>query len=68
MDKLIIKIYFHRDKESNFDLQKKAKKKGIKRDDLLFLGYEIEMKIEITESHIKILEIDKIPIEQDVFI
>jgi hypothetical protein len=68
MKQLITTIYFHRDKDENSELQELAAAQGIKREDLLFVGYEIEMKIEITESHIKILEIDGVPIEKDVFV
>ncbi|OFW61808.1 MAG: hypothetical protein A2Z35_06130 [Actinobacteria bacterium RBG_19FT_COMBO_36_27] len=68
MNKLITTIYLHRDKDENSELSELAVAQGIKREDLLYVGYEIEMKIEITESHIKILEIDGVPIEKDVFI
>ena len=68
MKKLITKIYFHRDKDENLELQELANAQGLKRDDLLYVGYEVEMKVEITESHVKILEIDGVPIEKDVFI
>jgi hypothetical protein len=68
MNKLITKIYFHREKDENSKLQELAIAQGIKREDLLYVGYEVEMKVEITESHVKILEIDGVPIEKDVFI
>jgi hypothetical protein len=65
---MITKIYLHRSKEENYELQELAEAKGIKRDDLLYVGYEVEMKVEITEDKIKVLEINGIKIKEGVFI
>jgi len=65
---MITKIYLHRDKEENYELQELAAAEGIKRDDLLFVGYEVEIKIEVTEAEIKVLEVNGVQIKEDVFI
>jgi hypothetical protein len=65
---MIAKIYLHRSKEENWELQEKAKKQGIKRDDLLYVGYEVEMRVEVTEDKIKVLEINGVKLKEDIFI
>jgi hypothetical protein len=53
-------IYFNRDKESNYEIVNQAKELGFKNaGDLRFLGYEIEVDIEIFEDlSVKALNID----------
>lgn len=65
---MIAKIYLHRSKEENYGLQEKARKQGIRRDDLLYVGYEVEMKVEVTEDKIKVLEINGVKLKEDIFI
>lgn len=65
---MITKIYLHRDKEENCELQKLAEDEGIKRDDLLFVGYEVEMEIEVTEKEIKVLKVNGVQVKEDIFI
>lgn len=44
-------IYFHREKEDNWDIIDKCESLGFKNaDDLAYLGYDVEMKVEINES------------------
>ena len=65
---MIAKIYLHRSKEENWELQEKARKQGIRRDDLLYVGYEVGMKVEVTEDKIKVLEINGVKLKEDIFI
>lgn len=44
------KIYFHREKEDNWDLEKKLEKKKFNTDNILYLGSEIEVEVEIFED------------------
>jgi len=65
------KIYFHREKEENWDIEKKGKKLRFeKSEDLVYLGYEIGMKVEIFEDiTTKVLEINGIDVsDKDIFI
>jgi hypothetical protein len=68
MNKMITTIYVHREKEENHEIVEQAKDLGILREDLLYLGYEIELKIEITEDKIKVLEINDVKLKNDVYI
>lgn len=44
-------IHFHREKEENWDIEKKAKKKKFTNpEDLVYLGYELEMEVEVRED------------------
>lgn len=43
-------IYFHREKEDNWELEKKLAKKHFNTDNILYLGYEIQMKVELMED------------------
>lgn len=60
---MITKIYLHREKYSNRELQEKVlNETGIEdiEDNLLYVGYEIELEIEITEDlRVKVLKFDK---------
>ena len=65
------KIYFNREKEENWNIEKKGKKLGFeKSEDLVYLGYEIEMKVEIFEDiTVKVLKIQGIDVsDKDIFI
>lgn len=44
------KIYFHREKEDNLDLEEKLEKKNFYTEDILYLGSEIEVKVELFED------------------
>lgn len=42
---------FHSDKEDNWDLERKAEKKGFSNtDNLSYLGYEVSFEVEIFED------------------
>ena len=64
-------IYFHREKEENWEIERLAKEKGFKdREGILYLGYEIDMNVEIREDlkH-KVLSIQGIDVsDKDIFI
>lgn len=48
---MIKTIYFNRDSEDNWSIVEEAKKNGISNfDDLRYLGYEVEMKVEIQDD------------------
>ena len=66
-NKLITEISFHRDKEDNWEIQKEAKRVGFDEADvrdISYLGYEVIMKIEITDAtrDYKVLEINGIDV------
>lgn len=45
------KIYFHMDKDGQiWDIEKQAESQGFSTERLRFLGYEVEMEIEIYED------------------
>ena len=44
------KIYFHREKEDNWDLEEKLEKKKFNTDNILYLGSEIEVEVELFED------------------
>ena len=44
------KIYFHREKEDNWDLEEKLEKKKFNTENILCLGSEIEVKVELFED------------------
>lgn len=51
---------FNREKEENWDIEEKAQKKGFSNTrDLLYLGYDVDMKVKVFEdgSH-KVLSIN----------
>lgn len=43
-------IYFHREKEDNWELEEKLKKEHFNTDNILYLGYEIKVKVELMED------------------
>lgn len=57
-------IYFHRDKEDNWDIRDKAEKKSFKNaSDLRWLGLELELRIEVREdSKHKILSVNGVDV------
>ena len=57
-------IRFNRAKEDNQKIEKKAKKLGFKNiDNLLYLGYDVNMKVKIDENgDNKVLEINGIDV------
>lgn len=52
-------IYFHRSKDDNYEIVEEAKSLGYNQThDLLNLGYEVEMEVEIFENgKLKVLKI-----------
>lgn len=44
------KIYFHREKEDNWDLEEKLGKKKFNTDNILYLGSEITVEVELFED------------------
>jgi hypothetical protein len=64
MKSFVTTIYFRRDKEENRDIIEKARQEGYENsNELMYLGYEIDMTIEVFEdSTIKVLEIENIDV------
>lgn len=64
-------IYFNREKESNWDIRNKAKNLKFENfDDLSYLGYELEMEVEICEDNAhKVFSINGTDIsDKDIYI
>lgn len=76
MDRRIIEdIYFHREKEDNWDLEEKANNMGFRNpESMLYVGYEVDIKVEITENAkgdivTKIIELEGVDVsDKDIFI
>lgn len=68
--KIVTDIYFHREKEDNWDLESQAEKLGFKAPhDMVYIGAEVGMKVEITDNHTKVLEIEGIDVsDKNIFI
>lgn len=43
-------VYFHREKEDNWELEEKLEKEHFNTDNILYLGYEIRIKVELMED------------------
>ena len=43
-------IYFHREKEDNNEIYCDMQDNGFKTDNIFYLGYEVEMEIELFED------------------
>ncbi|WP_291567064.1 MULTISPECIES: hypothetical protein [unclassified Clostridium] len=44
-------ICFHREKEQNWSIEDRGVEEGFKNsDDLVYLGYEVEMEVEVRED------------------
>lgn len=43
-------IYLHREKEDNWELEEKLKKEQFNTNNILYLGYEIHVKVELMED------------------
>jgi len=69
---MIDKIYFHREKEENWEVVDKAEELGYSdSDSLKTLGYEVGMEIEISKDckTRKVLRIEGIDVsDKDIFI
>lgn len=51
------KIYFHREKESNWELQDIAVDEGYTNvEELAYLGYEVKMEIEVFEDSTNVVK------------
>ena len=44
------KIYWHREKSKNWDIEDKAKQLGFNTEHIRWIGYEVELEIEIFED------------------
>lgn len=56
-------IYFNREKEDNWELEKKLEKKHFNTDNILYLGYEIQIKVELMEDGTnRVLELEGVDI------
>lgn len=57
------KIYFHREKEDNWDLESKLKEKHFNAENILYLGAEVECKVDLFEDGTnKLLELNGVDI------
>lgn len=51
MKSFVEKVYFNRGKEENWDIESKGEELGFERpSDLVYLGYEVEMEVEVRED------------------
>lgn len=69
------KIYFGREKEDNWELEKKGKEIGFKNyEDIVYVGFEVEMTVEISENDkgeiwTKVLKIGKVDVsDKEIYI
>ena len=44
------KIYFHREKEENWDIEEESMLRGFNAENILWLGSDVEMTVEIRED------------------
>ena len=44
------KVYFHREKEENWDIEEEAISRGFDVENILWLGSDVEMTVEIRED------------------
>lgn len=44
------KVYFHREKEENWDIEKESISRGFDAENILRLGSDVEMTVEIRED------------------
>lgn len=44
------KVYFHREKEENWDIEEESIYRGFDAENILWLGSEVEMTVEIRED------------------
>lgn len=59
MKSIVKRIYFNRDKEDNWELEKELKNKKFNTENILYLGYEICMRVELFEDGTnRVLSID----------
>lgn len=73
MEKIVDTIYLHREKEDNWELEEQAETLGWNNSsEILYIGSEVEMKIEITnekELKTKVLEINGIDVsDKEIYI
>ena len=71
MKKFIETIYFNRDKEDNWDIERKAKKLKFENPEaVVYLGYEVEFEVEISEDlRHKVLKIEGVDVsDKDIYI
>ena len=58
-------IYFHREKEDNWEIVEEAVQLGFTNDtrDFLYIGYEVEMEINVCENgEVKVLSINGVDV------
>ena len=44
------KVYFHREKEENWDIEEESISRGFDTENILWLGADVEMTVEIRED------------------
>lgn len=44
------KVYFHREKEENWDIEEESISRGFDTENILWLGSDVEMTVEIRED------------------
>lgn len=44
------KVYFHREKEENWDIEEESISRGFDAENILWLGSDVEMAVEIRED------------------
>lgn len=69
------KVSFHREKEDNWGIEEKGMKAGFKNyRNLVYVGYDVEMDVEITETdegetYTKVLKIGKVDVsDKEIYI
>lgn len=71
MKKFIETIYFNRDKEENWGIERKAKKLKFENPEaVVYLGYEVGFEVEVSEDlkH-KVLKIEGVDVsDKDIYI
>lgn len=71
MKSFVEKIYLHREKEENWDIESKAEKLGFKNSRYVtYLGNEVEFEVEVREDYKhKVLKINGVDIsDKDIFV
>lgn len=71
MKKFEERIYFHRDDETNWEIEDKAQELGFKDPKIVRnLGYEVAMKVEVSENgNHKVLEIEGVNVsDKEIYI
>ena len=63
------KVYFHREKEENWDIEEESISRGFDAENILRLGSDVEMTVEIREETNKVLSVQGKDVSNlDIFI